>query len=231
MTDREQNSDYLNTILQAVDHMAEGVSVADATQPDMPLVFVNQGFCDMTGYQATDILGQNCRFLQGEQTNKFVVEEIREAIRHQDKCTVELLNYTKAGQPFWNRLSLIPIFDDQGELRHYVGIQSDVTRIKVYEREQDKYRAMRATMETVNDIVVNFLAVLQLYRDSRAEELVKSQALLTKLDKHLLRTQERLDAINNMNAYKETSLANGIIGLDLVEGSSEKNRKGHDTKP
>lgn len=106
---------------------AEGVTIADARRPGRPLIYVNEGFERLTGYRAADALGRNCKFLQGEDSDPETVEEIRAALRGERDCTVELLNYRRDGTPFWNRLSITPVRDANGELTHFIGIQSDVT--------------------------------------------------------------------------------------------------------
>jgi len=94
------------------------------------LIYLNDGFEKLTGYTKQEVLGRNCRFLQGDQTNQESVNIIRNAIKEGKECTVELLNFKKNGGPFWNRLSLTPLKDDSDNVTHYVGIQSDITELK-----------------------------------------------------------------------------------------------------
>jgi PAS domain S-box-containing protein len=81
------------------------------THPDNPLIFANEGFERLTGYARQDVIGRNCRFLQGPDTDAHALNQIRQAIRDEQSCTVELLNYRKDGTPFWNRLSITHIRD------------------------------------------------------------------------------------------------------------------------
>lgn len=104
-----------------------GITIADARQPDMPLIFVNPMFEQMTGYAAPDARGRNCRFLQGPDTNREAIERIRVALRAGEPCRVTLKNYRREGTPFWVDLSLAPVHDEAGQLTHYIGIQTDVT--------------------------------------------------------------------------------------------------------
>jgi non-specific serine/threonine protein kinase len=90
-------------------------------------VFASDGFLDFTGYTREEILGRNCRFLQGERTDKRAVQEIRSAVDEGRECTVRLLNYTKQGKPFWNMFTLAPVRDELGKIRFLAGIQVDVT--------------------------------------------------------------------------------------------------------
>lgn len=101
--------------------------VADATLPDCPLVYASEGFLQMSGYTADEVLGHNCRFLQGEGTDPKEVAVIRDAVKHGTSCSVRLLNYRKNGSPFWNLLTMTPIKTDDGKVTKYVGVQVDVT--------------------------------------------------------------------------------------------------------
>jgi PAS domain S-box-containing protein len=99
--------------------------IADASQPDMPLVFVTRAFLDHTGYRTDEVLGRNCRFLQGPDTDPEDIAAIAKALAEARSLTVDLLNYTKDGTPFWNRLRLRPVFRD-GRLDTYVGVQNPI---------------------------------------------------------------------------------------------------------
>lgn len=111
----------------ALEATAEGISIADLRQPDAPLIYVNQGFENLTGYPAREALGRNCRFLQGPETDSETRAAISKAIRDRREIVAEVLNYRKDGRPFWNRLSLTPVRTSGGEVTHYIGVQSDVT--------------------------------------------------------------------------------------------------------
>jgi PAS domain S-box-containing protein len=112
---------------KAIASASNGISLADATQPDNPLIYVNPAFEQITGYSAEEVQGKNCRFLQGEDTDPAMLEEIRAAVREARPCHVVLLNYRKDGTPFWNGFSISPISNEEGELTHFVGIQTDIT--------------------------------------------------------------------------------------------------------
>ncbi|KAL3133891.1 hypothetical protein ABBQ32_008349 [Trebouxia sp. C0010 RCD-2024] len=101
--------------------------VADATLPDCPLVYASDGFLQMTGYTAEEVLGHNCRFLQGEGTDPKEVMTLREAVKYGNACSVRLLNYRKDGTPFWNLLTMTPIKTEDGTVSKFVGVQVDVT--------------------------------------------------------------------------------------------------------
>lgn len=120
---------------RALADMAEGITISDNFQQDNPIVYANDGFERLTGYDKEDVLGKNCRFLQGKNTDPVKIEEIRRSIREEKACFVEILNYKKDGTPFWNALSITPIRNDSGQVTNYIGIQSDITRRKKFENE------------------------------------------------------------------------------------------------
>jgi PAS domain S-box-containing protein len=101
--------------------------ISDVSKPDNPLVFASQGFLEMTGYQLSDVLGKNCRFLQGPGTNKKIIEKMVAGIRGQYDTLSLIMNYKKDGSMFWNKLFISPLRDNQGKVTHYLGIQSDIT--------------------------------------------------------------------------------------------------------
>ena len=113
----------------AMDSLEEGVTIADFTHPLQPLVFANQGFTEITGYTVDETVGKNCRFLQGPETEPEVVKKIKHAVMNGLSITCQLKNYKKNGEMFINNLSLKPIRNEDSVVTHYVGIQSDVTKI------------------------------------------------------------------------------------------------------
>lgn len=132
---------------RALEAASDGITISDPTLPDNPLIYVNSGFETITGYRKEEVIGRNCRFLQGPQTSPLAAEEIRQAIAQQRPCVVEILNYRKDGSPFWNRLSITPVRDSNGQLTHFIGILSDITNRK---KTEDLLRAVNSQLEKVN---------------------------------------------------------------------------------
>jgi len=132
---------------RALASAAEGITISDFRLPDNPLIYANRGFEEITGYPPEESIGRNCRFLQGPDTDEESLEEIRAAIAEGRSCVVELLNYRRDGTPFWNRLSLTPLRDEGGEVTHFIGVQSDVTRRR---RAEDALRETNSLLERAN---------------------------------------------------------------------------------
>ena len=127
-------------------------TITDPRQPDNPLVWVNPSFTRVTGYEYDDAVGRNCRFLQGPATDPAAVQRIREALADQRPVTLTLLNYRKDGTAFWNQLSISPVFDGDGELVGFVGVQTDVTeRVRVEDEREAAFAAERASRQEAED--------------------------------------------------------------------------------
>ena len=150
----------------AIANIMSGVVVTNHRLPDNPIVFANAGFYKMTGYSEKEIMGRNCRFLQGAQTDSNMVSSIRQAIAEQREFQGILLNYRKDGTSFSNELILSPVFDEAGELMSYVGLQNDVT-----EREQARQLLEKRVEERTADLadsqieILSRLAMAAEYRD------------------------------------------------------------------
>lgn len=114
-------------LLQLVESAQDGIVIAEKEGEDTILVYVNPAFERLTGYSAEEILYQDCRFLQGEDTDLDAVKVIRHAIDDQAPVRTVLKNYRKDGSIFWNELSVTPFFDELDQITYYIGIQKDVS--------------------------------------------------------------------------------------------------------
>lgn len=124
-----------------------GISVADATREDEPLIYVNDGFVELTGYSRSEILGRNCRFLQSDETSEETVAEIRRAVDTEEPIITDLRNYRKDGSMFWNRLSIQPVRDEAGIVTHFLGFQQDISDEKLYEQERTLFELQADAIE------------------------------------------------------------------------------------
>jgi phototropin len=150
----------LDAILSKVNHT---FVVADPGSPDCPLVYVSDSFVELTGYDRDDIIGHNCRFLQGEGTDPVEVAKLRDAVATGKHVSTRLLNYKKDGTPFWNLLTMTPIFDSQGNVSKIIGVQVDVTAKTAGSHERDsliKYDS-RLRENVAHDVVSDVLAAVQ----------------------------------------------------------------------
>ncbi|KDE60093.1 histidine kinase [Halostagnicola sp. A56] len=123
---------------RAVNEAPVGVTISDPSLADNPLVYVNDTYQEVTGYAFEDIIGQNCRVLQGPDSSPEAVAEMRAAIDEERPVTVELKNYREDGTEFWNEVTIAPVYDDRGDLANYVGFQNDITARKEAELEAER---------------------------------------------------------------------------------------------
>lgn len=135
--------------------------VTDPRLPDNPVVFANQAFLSMTGYAQEEILGHNCRFLQGPQTDRSAVQALREAIEDRREFTTEILNYRKNGSTFWNALFVSPVYNRQKELVYFFASQLDVSRRRDAEDALGQAQKMEALGQLTGGISHDFNNLLQ----------------------------------------------------------------------
>ena len=139
---------------QAVTASNDGLAIADARLPDMPLVYVNPAFERLTGYRSEEALGKNCRFLQRDDTRQDGLGELRAALKAGTSCMVTLRNYRKDGSMFWNELSLAPI-PERGQVKHFVGTLSDVTaRVLTEQQLIEKQHRLEKTKRMLQGLAV-----------------------------------------------------------------------------
>ena len=119
--------DELRARDRAIAAASNGIVIADPRLPDCPLIYTNAAFLTLTGYTEAEVIGHNCRFLQGPLTDQVVLDQLRDSIRQEQASQNLLLNYRKDGTVFWNEVTVTPVRDKRGVLTHFVGIQTDVT--------------------------------------------------------------------------------------------------------
>ncbi len=112
---------------RALDASTTGITIADMTRPDAPQIWVNTAFSELTGDPDHQVLGRNCRLLQGPATDQRTIAELGAAVAAGRQIRTRLLNYRADGMPWWNELQLSPVRDTRGALTHYIGVQHDVT--------------------------------------------------------------------------------------------------------
>lgn len=165
---RNEELELKNT---AIEEAPIGITIADMTADDEPLITVNAGFTRLTGYDAKESVGRNCRFLQGEDTAKEPVARMREAIDNGESVEVTLLNYRKDGTPFWNNISLTPLGRD-GTADNYVGFQQDVTdRIEYEQQLEDQRDNLQLLSQMVRHDIRNDLQLIEGHAEILAEHV------------------------------------------------------------
>lgn len=139
----KKDSGIIPQILTAIlDDCVNGVTLADPDMEDCPIVYANKAFETLTGYSQDDIIGHNCRFLQGVDRDQAARQEIKNAMRNRTELTVTLRNYKKDGTLFYNRLKIKPLSDNKGNLLYFLGLQYDVTYQVDAENEINRLNAL-----------------------------------------------------------------------------------------
>lgn len=133
-----------DVLIQALAETRSPVTITDALAPDNPIIYCNKAFTELTGYPEEEIIGRNCRFLQGDGTDKTVVETLRTAIESHEASTVTLMNFTKNGEPFWNDLQVTPVRNGEGVVTHFFGFQANISE----RLEKEKAAALVTKLES-----------------------------------------------------------------------------------
>ena len=219
--DREMRLHHL-----AVEATTNGVVISDPKLKDNPIIYANPGFLEMSGYSEAEVVGQNCRFLQGSDTEDSTVEEIKRSVKNGESCRVTLLNYRKDGSKFWNDLQITPITDIDGNIVNYVGVQSDVS----------SQREIRKQLEEAKQKVERTAAKLLVSEKAAKQANVAKSEFLANMS-HELRTpmtsvlgfadvlegelqdptlKEKVDTIKRNGEYL-LSILNDILDLSKIE--------------
>jgi len=175
MTESRRADEALRLRDRAMQAVTQGILITDPNRLDNPIVYASPGFERLTGYRAADVLGRNCRFLQGPETVANQVLQVREAIRAQRACKVEIINYRCDGSPFWNELSITPVHDGLGKVVNFVGVLSDVTQRRALEEQHRESQKMEGIGRLAGGLAHDFnnlLTVSNGYCDLLLEDLM-----------------------------------------------------------
>lgn len=158
--DREKDIRQGIDLATTLERIEKNFVISDPRLPDNPIIYASDSFLELTEYSREEILGRNCRFLQGPDTDQGTVDKIRQAIKEQREITVQLINYTKSGKKFWNLFHLQPMRDQKGELQYFIGVQLDGSdhleplRNRLSETtEIQSAKLVKATAENVDEAV------------------------------------------------------------------------------
>ncbi|MFL9812767.1 EAL domain-containing protein [Stutzerimonas sp. VN223-3] len=135
ITERKESEQRMRLLQRSLESSFNGVVITDALADDQPIIYTNPAFERITGYSEAESHGRNCRFLQGTDREQRGLEEIRQSLPQAREVHLVLLNYRKDGTPFWNDLYISPVFGEEGQVTHFVGVLNDISEQKRYESE------------------------------------------------------------------------------------------------
>jgi diguanylate cyclase (GGDEF)-like protein/PAS domain S-box-containing protein len=211
---------------RAIAASSNGITVSDSQLPGEPLIYVNRSFELMTGYSSEEVIGRNCRFLQGTDRNQRALLEVRAALREGRDCEVLLRNYRKDGALFWNELRLSPVHDDRGRIVNFVGVQNDVTERKSAEEGLRRAHAEldeRVRQRTARLAEANALLRREIAERRELEEQLTHQAFhdpLTGLPNRPL-FLDRLELSLSASLRQGTRVAALLLDLDDFRAINE----------
>jgi PAS domain S-box-containing protein len=174
---RTETASDLRLKERAMDEAPVGITISDPDLEDNPVIYANAAFERITGYPVEEVVGRNCRFLQGPDTDPETVAKMRRAVDSWEPVTVEVRNYRRNGEEYWNQVTIAPIHDEDGEPSHYVGFQQDVTDRKRAEKSLETERDRLALLnQIVRHDIRNDMAVALGWGNELADDLPAADA-------------------------------------------------------
>lgn len=216
----------LQPFVHAVESSAVPIAIADPFEPDCPLVFVNDAFLALTGYSEDEVLGRNCRFLQGPDTRDEDRAILKKAVQERQTISHEILNYRKDGTAFWNELHMAPMLDDAGELLYFIATQVDIT--ERVERQAGLQQALDERTEALRDQAARTHHMAQEMTHRVRNSLALIQAMLRmqlsslsdgKARNALVGALSRIQAIVEIQRIIEHADLNTRIDIGQIVGS------------
>ncbi|WP_392482842.1 PAS domain S-box protein [Nostoc sp. C110] len=208
ISDLKQIEETLRLKERALAATKNGIIIADARLPCNPVIYVNCAFEEITGYSATDVIGQNCRFLQRADIEQSALNDLRSSIQAGTSCKVILRKYRKDGILFWNELGISPIDDENGKLSHFIGIQTDISHRK---QAEASLHQQALTFENMNDgvIITNLTgniidwnpAAQSMFGYTKAEILAKHISILHQPEVAATLSTKILETVNQQGRW------------------------------
>ncbi|WP_248895369.1 PAS domain-containing protein [Haloplanus halobius] len=191
---------------RAMDEAPVGIAISNPDLEDNPVIYANAAFERITGYPVGDIVGRNCRFLQGADSDPETVAKMRHAIDNREPVTVEVRNYRKNGEQFWNEVTIAPLYDADGEPTHFVGFQRDVTDRKEAETALQTERDRLAVLnQIVRHDIRNDMSVALGWGNELADSLGPGSAdILERIMTAATHTKELTEAVGDLAAILGT---------------------------
>ena len=185
ISDRKKFEETLRLQERAIASSHNGIVITDCRLPNNAVVYVNSAFEKITGYISSEVIGKNCRFLQGTDVFQPEKDILRNAINKGESCSVVIRNYRKDGFLFWNELNISPIFDDMGRATHFIGIQTDITARKEAEKDLKRQMSLTVLLNRITDEIRQSLDIESIFQTAAHQIQLAfraSRCLIYKLD-------------------------------------------------
>jgi PAS domain S-box-containing protein len=229
ITEQQKKEDALRLRDRAIHAVSQGILITDPNQSGNPIIYASPGFERLTGYHADEVLGRNCRFLQGAKTDPEAVRKLREAIHAGHECSVEILNYRKDGTPFWNGLSVTPVRDGrdgQGRLVHFVGVQTDVSDRRNLEDQVRQSQKMEAFGQLAGGVAHDFnnlLTIISGYSEIMLGMLPSNDPMRASIKAISEAGQRAADLTRQLLSFsRKTVLEPKVLDINTVVKDTEK---------
>jgi len=197
---------------QAIDSAQTSIVIANAEKKELPIIYANKAFCKLSGYSIDEVLGKNCRFMQGDKTKADDIKIIKHAINNQETVTHTLTNHKKDGSEFINELTITPISNEHNVVTHYLGIQIDVTE---REKTENYLKLAKQKAEESSQLKSEFLASMSHEIRTPMNGVIGMLDLL--LNGSLNKEQEHNAEIAKNSAYSLLTIINDILDFSKIE--------------
>ncbi|NCQ42508.1 MAG: EAL domain-containing protein, partial [Cyanobacteria bacterium] len=223
----------LSILERSIDSSTNGLIITDARKGNI-IIYVNTKFEKITGYSSKEVLGKNCRFLQGEMTDKKEIDKLRQAIAQKYETRVILSNYRKNGELFWNEIYISPIYNNKGEVTHFLGIQNDITEKHIAQenllkktQELESFNNQLSWINELNNINYdNIYNPLNYYLEKISPILNLNLAIITEVfpdDYNVIASYNNLPDFNI--SWEDNYLINSLNKAIFIEGKTTYHNK------
>jgi PAS domain S-box-containing protein len=211
---------------RAIEAVPQGIVITDPSLPDNPIIYVSPGFARMTGYEREEILGRNCRFLNGPSTDRAQLALLSASVRLEQPHEVALLNFRKDGTSFWNNVAISPIRDAAQRVTHFVGVLTDVTARRQLEAQFFQAQKMEAVGRLAGGVAHDFnnlLSVILSYAEMIGSDLKPDDPLRGDIEQIRIAAVRATDLTRQLLAFsRQQVLEMRVVNLNEILGGMEK---------
>jgi len=199
-----------------------GILIVDPHENDMPIIFVNDAFVNTTGYSKEESIGRNPRFLQGNLLNQTPKYNLKKAIENETSCEIEIKNFTKEGIAFYNFLKITPLFDGEGQLLYYMGIQFDITNSIEYRKVSTIKRLSEGLTHEINTAMAPIKGHMEMLKyDIEAIEDESAKKYMLESLMSIQQSKKIIEEISNSLHYFSSTSKNESEQFNLLDSLNE----------